>query len=107
MMNKESDLKKSIQDILNKFGLFPEADAVKYQAASEKIFAKSPNWSKTEDMNFPYTATVDGKTWTVRINDFPEEELYTLLIDGKAVLSFSDEPGNWHFPELNPNSAQT
>ena len=45
-------------------------------------------------------ATVDGKPWAVRINDFPDEPLFTLIIAGVEVMHFDDWPEFWHRPEL-------
>lgn len=45
-------------------------------------------------------ATVEGKPWTVRINDFPDEPLFTLLIAGVEVMHFDDWPEFWHRPEF-------
>jgi hypothetical protein len=39
-----------------------------------------------------YIAEVDDKVWTIRMNDFPDEPLYTLLIDGVPVIHFDDWP---------------
>jgi hypothetical protein len=42
-----------------------------------------------------FTAAVDGKIWTIRLNDFPDEPLYTLLIDGFEIIHFDDWPEWW------------
>lgn len=52
-------------------------------------------WYKTTDPYHPYHTDVDGNRWLLRINDFPEEPLYTLLIEGSAHLSFDDWPAAW------------
>ena len=38
---------------------------------------------------------MDGQRWEVRINDFPEEYMYSLLIDGTVVGDFHDWPEAW------------
>ena len=55
-------------------------------------------WSKTRDAEYPLAAVVNGETWQIRVNDFPEEELYTLLVDGRDVGSFDDWPTAWERP---------
>jgi hypothetical protein len=52
-------------------------------------------WSPTGDALVPWKAQVDGQTWSVRLNDFPEEHLYTLLIGGKEMESFDTWPPLW------------
>lgn len=58
------------------------------------------DWSRTSDPEFPFSALVDGETWVVRVNDFPEEVLYTLLIAGREVANFNDWPPAWRRPTL-------
>ncbi|MBP7949770.1 MAG: hypothetical protein KA004_08955 [Verrucomicrobiales bacterium] len=43
-------------------------------------------------------AMVDGKAWQVRINEFTEEALYSLLIGGREITRFDDWPGFWKWP---------
>jgi hypothetical protein len=47
-----------------------------------------------------FEAEVDGSRWTIRLNDFPDEPLYTLLIDGDEVMHFDGWPKMWIQPEL-------
>ena len=45
-----------------------------------------------------FVASVEGSRWTIRLNDFPDEPLFTLMISGQAVLHFDDWPewpGGW------------
>lgn len=51
--------------------------------------------SRPQDPEHPFEAEVDGERWLIRLGDFPEEPLYTLLIDGEAVLTFDDWPATW------------
>ena len=34
------------------------------------------------------------------MNDFPDEQLFTLLIDGRDVESFDDWPADWMRPDI-------
>jgi hypothetical protein len=53
-------------------------------------------WNTTGDSHVPWIANVAGQVWSVRINDFPDEWMYSLLIDNQAVGDFHDWPGCWN-----------
>ena len=49
------------------------------------------SWAKTGDAEFPFQATdTNGEELVVRLNDFPEEPVYTLLRDSVPLESFDD-----------------
>jgi hypothetical protein len=58
-------------------------------------FAAHVSWEGTQDPIYPYRAVVDKQVWVIRINDFPEEALYTLFVDDKAAFDFDDWPYTW------------
>lgn len=62
---------------------------------------KLVKWTKSDDAEFPYTAEVDGRGWTIRVNDFPVDPfVYTLLVEGDEVESFNDWPyPQWQRPD--------
>jgi hypothetical protein len=54
------------------------------------------SWSKTGDAEFPYESIdADGQKLVVRMNDFPEEPMYTLLRGVVPLESFDDWPAAW------------
>jgi hypothetical protein len=55
-------------------------------------------WRRTASAEHPYEADVDGQRWTVRVNDFPAEALYTLLVDGAPVEDVEAWPAAWTRP---------
>lgn len=57
--------------------------------------AREIPWRRESDPEHPFSATVDGERWSIRLNDFPAEPLYSLLIDGEAVADFDDWPEAW------------
>lgn len=52
-------------------------------------------WSRTGDALTPWRATVGDHAWTLRLNDFPQEPLYTLFVDRAWVGELNDWPKAW------------
>jgi hypothetical protein len=62
------------------------------QVMNEEVF-----WEKVTPEGVEYTATVKGRACKLRMNDFPEEPLYTLTV-GDEQVDLDDAPKSWHFP---------
>jgi hypothetical protein len=75
-------------------------DPAQAQAAATlaERHAREVTWSASGDVFHPWTAEVDGQRWQIRINDFPDEVLYTLLVDGVEIGDFNDWPRRWTRP---------
>ena len=58
----------------------------------------SVTWKHTGDAEFPYSAEIEGRQYTIRINDFPAEPLYTILSEGKELQDLEDWPSTWVMP---------
>ncbi|MCG3161712.1 MAG: hypothetical protein JMDDDDMK_02921 [Acidobacteria bacterium] len=59
-------------------------------------------WESNSDPENPYRAEIEDEQRLLRLNDFPDEHLYTLLVNGAAVADFDDWPVNWVRPEELP-----
>jgi uncharacterized protein YjaG (DUF416 family) len=57
--------------------------------------AREVAWFAIHDAEHPWTAELDGQQWQVRINDFPDDLMYTLIIDRRVVGDFHDWPQAW------------
>ncbi|GAA0445626.1 hypothetical protein Acor_75840 [Acrocarpospora corrugata] len=55
-------------------------------------------WSHTGDGELPYRASVGGDALTIRVNDFPAEPLYTLIVNGHEYLDLEEWPSAWVRP---------
>lgn len=55
-------------------------------------------WRATGRAEFPYAADVNGQRWEIRVNDFPAEPLYTLLINSVAYADYDEWPTAWKRP---------
>ncbi len=62
---------------------------------AEAYFTGEISWRKTDDAEFPYEANMPGEHLRIRVNDFPAEPLYTLLINEAPVVDFDDWPPRW------------
>ena len=52
-------------------------------------------WRKSDEVFFPFSAKVDGRKLLLRLNDFPDEHLYTLIVDGRPLFDIDDWPDSW------------
>ena len=52
-------------------------------------------WQHCADAELLYQTHVGAFCLQVRLNDFPAEPMYTLLIDGDVLGSFDDWPTAW------------
>ena len=69
-----------------------------------KSYLTAPiEWSLGEDPEYPYQAKHEGHKLLVRLNDFPEEELYALIADGEEITNFDDWPNCWIRPIVSEN----
>lgn len=55
-------------------------------------------WRKTADPKHPYETNFDGEICIIRVNDFPDEHLYTLIVNGEEVADFDDWSAPWKRP---------
>lgn len=55
-------------------------------------------WRRTGSAVMAYRTSFEGKELTLRIGDFPEEFLFTLLVNGEAVAVFDLWPDGWRRP---------
>ena len=65
------------------------------QPTANQVFSTSVHWQETDDVDFPYLATVGNSQWRLRLNDFPEEPLFTLFIEDGEWGHFDDWPPAW------------
>ncbi|MCP9493048.1 MAG: hypothetical protein MSG64_01200 [Pyrinomonadaceae bacterium MAG19_C2-C3] len=55
-------------------------------------------WKKSSDPFHPFVANFEGERCVIRLNDFPAEHLYTLIVDGEEVSDFDDWSEHWLRP---------
>jgi hypothetical protein len=57
-----------------------------------------PDWRRTGNACFPVAAQVGEEWWVLRINNFPDHPLWTLLVDGVRRFDLDDAPAAWGNP---------
>ncbi len=55
-------------------------------------------WKPGPDPLYPYRAQREGEQCLIRINDFPDDHLYTLMVNDREVVHFDDWPPCWTRP---------
>jgi uncharacterized protein DUF416 len=57
--------------------------------------AREITWNSTSDPENPWSVELDGARWQVRLNDFPDEIMYSLIVDANEIGQFHDWPEGW------------
>jgi hypothetical protein len=57
-------------------------------------------WTHTGDGEVPYRADEDGWNLLIRVNDFPDQPLYTLFVDEIKISDLEDWPPAWTRPPI-------
>lgn len=60
--------------------------------------AQELSWRATDDPAYPWATEVDGNFWRIRVNDFPDELMYSLIIGDENAGDFHDWPEPWRRP---------
>jgi hypothetical protein len=56
---------------------------------------ESITWEETRDPEYPYSAKVNQNNYLIRLNDFPDESLYTLIVNNEEIEDLEDWPELW------------
>lgn len=73
---------------------------------AEEYLRKKIKWNESNNSEYPFFIVIDRKTLVLRLNDFPEEPLYTLIVDGKEVIDLEGLPSTWQIPRYRRKSNQ-
>src|SRR5207253_735753 len=69
-------------------------------AVSEKLKIlqqRRVDWRAIKDVPYRFETVVDGRVVALRLNDFPEEPLCTVIVDG-GETDLDDWPPAWRHP---------
>jgi len=59
------------------------------------LLARELSWDTTGNLDYPWATKIDEERWRVYLNDFPDDFMYSLMMDGKNVGGFHDWPETW------------
>jgi hypothetical protein len=62
----------------------------------ERRLRQVVEWHETGDLTLPWDAYPDGRHWRIRLNDFPDDHMYTLLVEGVELGEFDNWPEAWN-----------
>jgi len=64
----------------------------------DQLQRSSLHWNATDDNPYVFRSTFHGKTILLRLNDFPDEPLCTLIIDGNET-NLHEFSNLWSLPQ--------
>jgi hypothetical protein len=62
----------------------------------ERRLRQVVEWHETGDLMFPWDAHPAGQHWRIRLNDFPDDHMYTLVVEKAELGEFDDWPETWN-----------
>lgn len=76
------------------------AERIPPRSPLDNCLNRNVKWSNATGPAALWRAKVGTQTWTVRVNDFPEELLYTLFVNDEDLGSFDEWPRRWSRAEV-------
>jgi hypothetical protein len=70
-------------------------EGVRPRRSLDDCLNSETKWLKTQDPTALWQTQVGAENWTVRVNDFPEDHLYTLFVNDEELGSFDEWPRPW------------
>lgn len=65
---------------------------------ANEYLTKKIEWEESGDSEYPFCAIINNKRLVLRLNDFPEEPMYTLLVNNQEVIDLDGVPSTWQIP---------
>ncbi len=66
--------------------------------AMEARTSRAVTWEETDSAEYPLRTLLDGHETRLRINDFPDEPLFSVIVAGQSVGELEDWPPAWRKP---------
>ena len=81
---------KQAEELITRIG-----EDIEERLEKTKYFDLTIHWKKSGGAEYPYEILMNEGYFQIRVNDFPEELLYSLLIDGEVIVDFNNWPDKW------------
>ncbi|MEP6574475.1 MAG: hypothetical protein ABJD11_17370 [Gemmatimonadota bacterium] len=52
-------------------------------------------WEESRDAERPFLSIVGSEFWVIKLNDYPREPLFSLIVNGTTIGDFDDWPEVW------------
>jgi hypothetical protein len=65
-----------------------------------RLWRPVPWRTSSGNNHIQFEAGIGSSLWAIRMNNFPDEPCYTVLIDGEEVMHFDNWPWMWTRPEF-------
>ena len=62
----------------------------------QDLIAAAIDWQADLDNPFVFHADHGGVHWTLKVNDFPEQVMFSLFRSDALVAEFDNRPSGWH-----------
>lgn len=55
-------------------------------------------WTRTRDLSNPFETIIENNKLTIKLNDFFDGDIYTLIVNDQEYIDFDEWPQNWIKP---------
>ena len=77
---------------MKRAGTQPHAEAT---LKLKDYLSRDISWAPTGDEHYPWVAQIGKNLCRIRLNDFPAEQMYTLLVGNREISDFDNWPRHW------------
>lgn len=67
----------------------------------DRLMCRRLQWKATGNGEFPFESVIDGEKAFIRVNDFPLEQMYSLIVNSVEIGDFDALPNEWNVPSVD------
>ena len=65
-----------------------------------EFFNQDIQWRGTWNAEYPFRTYINGQTYRIRVNDWPDNPMFSFIENNKVIFDFDDWPNNWFMPQM-------